>query len=459
MSAITDALNRWGALSSPELYRAVADNFGSKRSFERALSDTPHLLRFGHQTNRAYALHRPGMPPVPMYLRDEQGNDVRVGEIRALAAGQWALDSPGDIQGWMLLGQLAEASNVFQGLPWFLDQFRPAGFLGRTWVREHAVKRGWSLDVTSWTDDRVLTAALQQPWDWRGNLSIGPFVETPDHVVASKVRRDVYAKRADQVLQGMIVGASADGEQPKFTAMVDEGHVQRPVIVKFSQRITNDLAARRWADVMVTEAVASQVMTLHGMRAASTEVWRHDDRLWLETTRFDRVGAAGRRGMAALGTLAQAFNFNGPRGGWVEAVRHLHSHGVVSAEEVAKGERLATISNLLSNNDMHMGNLSFMLPSGKRVSQLEMAPVYDMTPMRWIPSLTTGAVPPLDFQEPLYRTEDAEALTIAMEVWAEASCHSLISEEWASWAADRAARIGRVLESLQSPPRGPSRDL
>lgn len=309
MSAITAALNRWGALSSPELYRAVADNFGSKRSFERALSDTPHLLRFGHQTNRAYAVHRPEMPPVPMYIRDEHGNDLMIGKLLALAAGQWALDSGGAIQGWMLLGQLAVAPDVFQGLPWFLDQFRPAGFLGRVWVRENAAKHGWSLDVTAWTDDQVLTAALQQPWDWRGNLSIGPFVETPDHLVPSKVRRNVYAKRADQVLQGMIVGASADGEQLKFTAVVDEGHVQRPVIVKFSQRITNDLAAQRWADVMVTEAVASQVMTLHGMRAASTEVWRHDDRLWLETTRFDRVGADGRRGMAALGTLAQAFNF------------------------------------------------------------------------------------------------------------------------------------------------------
>lgn len=443
MSVITDALSQ-GALPSIALYARVEHAYGSRRSYERDLADTPNLLRLGTTKNRVYGLVQPHAAPTPIWMRDEAGRDSCVGSLQSMSADQWAfIPSAKDAPVWLGLGHIPGLPNVHQGLPWFLEPFRPAGFLGRTWVREHAQAHGWTQDVTAWTDDQVITAVLQEPWDWRGNLAIGLVKDALEQWVPAANRRAVYAQRADQVMRGMVVGASADGEQPKFTAVVDEGHEQRPVIVKFSQRMTNDRAARRWADVMVTEAIASQVLTLHGLSAAPTQVWEHDDRLWLETTRFDRVGASGRRGMVSLRALALAYNYRGPQGGWVDAVRHLQRQGVVAPDDVARTERLATISHLLSNNDMHMGNLAFLLPPDTTV--LPLAPVYDMTPMRWIPSLTTGVVPELDTNEALYRTTDREALAIAYEMWSESADHPLVSEEWRSFTAHRAERINRML--------------
>lgn len=440
MTAITQALGRWGAMKPGDLYERVKDDFGSQRSFERALADTPGLLRLGRTRSRVYALRRSGVEPASIYLRDEAGSDRLLGSLVALAADQWAWEQVQEAKSWMRLGWLEQGQlPVYQGLPWFMDAFRPAGFLGRAWVRRHAHAHGWPLDVEAWTEDQVVAAAAQVPWDWRGNLSIGPAIDLPDQDVTPANRDTEYAIRADLAMEGAVIGASAEGEQPKFTAVVAEGAVARPVIVKFSGKMSGDAAARRWADVMVTEAIASQVMTLHGIAAASTEVWIHDDRLFLETTRFDRAGARGRRGMVALLPLARAFNYHGPQNGWVQAVAHLERLGIVDAEQGRLTEHLATIGHLLLNNDMHMRNLSFLVTDGWPYA-LTLSPAYDMTPMRWVPSAKTGSVPALQ-EEPVIATGDTEAKLIASEIWGETARHPLASHEWRSWAASRAEQI------------------
>jgi len=444
MTAIIQALARWGAMKSGDLYERVKDDFGSQRSFERALADTPGLLRLGSRRFRAYALCRDGVESASIYVRNEAGEDHLLGSLVALAADQWAFEQVQEAKPWMQLGWLGQGElPVYQGLPWFMDAFRPAGFLGRAWVRQHAEAQGWPLDVEAWTDEQIVTAAAQVPWDWRGNLSIGPAIDLPDQEVTLANRNAEYAIRADRAMEGAVIGASAEGEQPKFTAVVAEAETVRPVIVKFSGRIGGDAAARRWADVMVTEAIANQVMTLHGIAAASTEVWIHDDRLFLETTRFDRVGARGRCGMVALMPLARTFNYHGPQNGWVRAVAHLERLGVVDASQLQLTEHLATIGHLLLNNDMHMRNLSFLVGDGWPHA-LTLSPVYDMTPMRWVPSAKTGLVPPLQ-EEPVIATDDIDAKLIAAEIWEDTARHALVSDEWRSWAASRAEQVRRAL--------------
>jgi hypothetical protein len=444
VNAITQALARWGAMKSGDLYERVKGDFGSQRSFERALADTPGLLRLGSKRSRTYALRRDSVHPAPIYRRHESGQDELLGELLALHADQWAF-APGEhapawLQtGWLNQGQLP----VYQGLPWFMDAFRPAGFLGRAWVRQHADAHGWPLDVRAWTEDQILIAAMQEPWDWRGDLSVGPFVDLSDQVVALADRNAEYAIRADLAMEGAVVGASAEGEQPKFTAVVAGAGGMRPVIVKFSGRLDGDAAVRRWADIMVTEAIANQVMTLHGIEAASTEVWMHDDRLWLETTRFDRLGARGRCGLVALEPLARTFNYQGPQNGWVRAVAHLERLGVVDAGQLQRTEHLATIGHLLLNNDMHMRNLSFLVED-QGPHPFTLSPVYDMTPMRWAPSATTGNVPVLQ-EEPVIATDDVQAMLIVAEIWEDTARHDLVSDEWRSWAASRAGQIRRML--------------
>jgi len=446
MLPIAAALIRHGALPSQDLYKKVQDEFGSERSFQRALSDTPNLVRLGSKRNRGYAIARTDIPPSPVYMRHQDGSDYFLGNLLALEANQWTWDDAAMPQWWMLLSQLSETLPVYQGLPWFMNAFRPAGFLGRTWVREHAAAQGWSLDIQSWTDEQILSAALQVPWDWRGNLSLGPFHETEDGVVAIDDRREEYARRANLVLDGVMTGASADGEQPKFTAVVAEGNCRRSVLAKFSPRMTDDPAARRWGDIMLTEAVAQQTMAIHGLDSAATEVWMHDDRMWLETTRFDRVGARGRGGMVSLRALAYSYHYQGPANGWVQAAEHLEKRGALLEESVAKVRHIATIGHLLLNTDMHMGNLSFIVGTGPPY-RLRVAPVYDMTPMRWVPVGAQNVVPPLK-PEPLLKTHDREAMVIAAEIWEETSRRDLATDEWREWSAHRAQQIREALAAI-----------
>ncbi|MBE1160596.1 HipA domain-containing protein [Dyella acidiphila] len=441
MSAITEILARWGALPSKELLKYVADEIGSERTMQRAIKTDAHVLRLGHTKRSAYALRRPEIAPVPILLRDEQGRDHTVATLVALAAGQWWVEPTAEAPDWMLLGERSGTPGVFQGLPWYLEPFRPAGFLGRAWVREHAQAHGWTLDANAWTDDQVISAALQEAWDWRGNLGLARIADAADTAVLAENRFERYAELANQLLNGVMVGASADGEQPKFAAVVDDGKGQPPrsVLVKFSPPLAHDPAARRWGDIMVTEGMVAQVMTLHGMSAAPTQVWRHQDRIWLETTRFDRINERGRKGMASLRSLAQTFGYNGPQNGWVNAVEYLYQRNAIDAEQVARTQRLANIGHLMAHTDMHMGNLSFLLSNDAK-SPLSVAPAYDMAPMRWAPSSTTGVVPELMKEAPP-QVDDSEAMNIAREVWEVVADHDEVTPEWAEWAKDRARHL------------------
>lgn len=445
MSAITDALTRWGALSSGELYKYVAREVGTARTMQRVIKSEPNVLRLGHTTRSAYGLRRPDMEPVLIVLRDEQGRDYNIATLIALVAGQWWVDPMAGAPKWMVLGERDGTPGVFQGLPWYLEPFRPAGFLGRAWVREHAQAHGWTLDVNAWSDDQVITAALQESWDWRGNLGLTRITAATDAVVPAADRHARYAEIANQVLNGVMVGASADGEQPKFTAVIDDGKERhlRAVLVKFSPPLTDDPAAQRWGDIMVTEGVVAQVMTLHGVSAAPTQVWRYQDRIWLETNRFDRIHEKGRKGMASLRALAQTFGYTGPQNGWVDAVEHLNRRGAIDVEQVMRAKHLANIGHLVAHTDMHMGNLSFLL-SNDVDPQLSVAPAYDMAPMRWVPSSNTGAVPPLVKEDPP-RVMDSEATAIAREVWDVVAHHELVTPEWAEWAGTRARQLQELM--------------
>lgn len=189
--------------------------------------------------------------------------------------------------------------------------------------------------------------------------------------------------------------------------------------------------------------MAQQVIAIHGLDSAATEFWVHDDRMWLETTRFDRIGAHGRRGMVSLRALANSYHYQGPPNGWIQAVEHLERRGVLRPEDVANVRHIATIGQLLLNTDMHMGNLSFIVGDGWP-HPLQVAPVYDMTPMRWVPVGAQNVVPALAPQ-PLFKTSDIDAMLIAAEIWEETSRQELATEGWRQWSAERARQIREAL--------------
>lgn len=185
------------------------------------------------------------------------------------------------------------------------------------------------------------------------------------------------------------------------------------------------------------------------MSASSTRVFSHDDRLWLESTRFDRVGLNGRRGMASLRSLAERFSYRGAQHAWVGAVDHLQKKRVIDMDQYWAAKRLADVGHLIQNRDMHMGNLSFLLPSKHEGPLLTLAPAYDMSPMRWAPS-PRGVVPTIDENEGIVRVDDREAVAIAEEIWATTALHPLISNQWRKLALDRADKLRERLQEMSA---------
>ncbi|GAB2592674.1 hypothetical protein GCM10027066_34430 [Dyella jejuensis] len=139
-----------------------------------------------------------------------------------------------------------------------------------------------------------------------------------------------------------------------------------------------------------------------------------------------------------------------PWDGWVNAVEYLYRRGAIDVEQVARAQRLANIGHLVAHTDMHMGNLSFLLSNDFK-PLLSVAPAYDMAPMRWVPSSTTGVVPEL-VKEATPRVNDREALDIAREVWEVVANLDEVTPQWAEWAKDRARRR-RIWMTHHCPPR------
>ena len=289
-------------------------------------------------------------------------------------------------EGFVMQGMDAPALHS-DGLPWWLYDMRPQGYLGRAYNQRHGTRLGLPERLSDWSDTDVLRALLLQGSDLPGNLLLGSealqqFVNAPPPVpidTADKPRR--YAELSAAAAQGEMPGSSAAGEQPKFTtyAQRDDGTGPAHVIVKFSAPVPGPVS-QRWRDLLWAEHLALQVLSEHGVCAAASTVIDHDGQRFLEVQRFDRVGARGRHALFSLAALDA--EFAGQPGRWPDTARALARAKVIEAAALPDIERLWAFGTLIGNTDMHAGNLSFMSDSGRPYA---LAPAYDMTPMAFAP--------------------------------------------------------------------------
>src|SRR5581483_6629215 len=184
----------------------------------------------------------------PLYRIDQHGRPQHFGQLVALHGDACWLDTaqPPD---W-LRGEFSDG--LFPGLPWFLDDLRPQGFLGRMFAQRHARELGLGDDILRWNGDAVLTALLLRGEDGPGDFVLGESalehaLRAAAEPIRSTQREQRYAALADATLAGEPVGSSAAGEQPKFTACIETGSGDlQHVIVKFSERVDANPVARRW---------------------------------------------------------------------------------------------------------------------------------------------------------------------------------------------------------------------
>lgn len=456
---IEDLLRRNGPLTAAALGRALEV---SQPTVSRLLASAgEHIVHIGRARASRYALGREiarAGRHWPLYRIDPEGSSHLLGELGALHGGGFHF-LPAQPLPTFVHGQFSDG--LFPGLPWFLDDQRPQGFLGRSFVRRVANGIGAPEDLIRWQADDIVLALLRHGDDEPGDLVLGEdalqrtlqAMLSPDAIPTS-ARAEQYPTLADAALAGEDVGSSAGGEQPKFAALLCEeehGDEQdnagyRSVIVKFSER-TATPAGQRWADLLRCEWTASEVLLANGFASAPSELLEADDRVFLQSTRFDRTASLGRCGLVSLAALDAAYYGHG-RIEWWSFAGQLQADGWLSPEDARSLAVRGWFGALIGNTDMHLGNASLVLSDTR---PLALAPNYDMLPMALRPASTGEIVARvLDIPLPLpnQREEWAFAAQMAHAFWQRVAASPDISIEFRTIAGTHVSKLETAIRKF-----------
>ncbi len=407
-------------LSQPTVSRALAE-----------LGD--QVVRIGSGPSIQYALrdgHR-GFASAPVYRVSDEGQIRLLGSLVPVRPDGFAMVQEDGL------------TIHSDDLPWWLLDMRPQGYLGRAYAKAHSGSLRLPANPEHWSDSEVIHALLSHGHDAVGNLLIGELAR--DRFVGMSApapvdRAQDYPSLAQAAASGHLPGSSAGGEQPKFCAYCERGHV----LVKFSGAKNNSVS-ERWRDLLLAEHLALSVLGIE------SEVFDFDGQRFLEVPRFDRIGPWGRVGIFSLRSLDAQF-IGKASANWPTLVSHLASQGHVDRDAIAGASKLWAFGTLIGNTDMHAGNLSFISSHGR---PYQLAPAYDMLPMGFAPAssgVITDALAPAALSASIDGKTWREALVLAQEFLAKVRGHDGFSEKFVTCiealgqhideAASRIARIG-----------------
>ncbi|MBV8036113.1 type II toxin-antitoxin system HipA family toxin YjjJ [Roseateles sp.] len=418
----------------------------SPATLMRAVRAVPRgeVLGIGRARRSAYALRRPlrgSMAPLPLYAVDAAGRADQVGLMHLAHPHGTLLELTGHLDDfeWPLVQRGTRMQDGwFEGVPYFLQDMRPQGFLGRQFARANAAMLQVSEDPVDWSDDDTLHALSMLGADQPGNLIIGEAAlrlwqaaqnrGPAREPIAEGEEAPAYVELAAHAMSLGHQGSSAGGEFPKFGAARTLGGVPAHVLVKFSGS-DGSPGTQRWSDLLTCEQLASEIVsTLEGLEGARSRILQAGHRTFLEVERFDRHSMPGRSGLCSWAAInADWFGLHGRS--WVEGATALAGERLIDTESVRAVERLVFFGRLIGNTDMHDGNLSFR-PGARTGTPLRLAPVYDMLPMAYRPQVGVE-LPDVTFtpQLPLPGQRDtwSEAASAAMSFWRRAADDPRIS--------------------------------
>ena len=346
-----------------------------------ALGDEVVRIRAGSSIQYALRDTGRGFGEIPVYRVSAEGKIEQLGLL-----------IPVRPDGFVMIQQSEGKTLHSEGIPWWLYDMRPQGYLGRAYAINHAGLLGLPSHLTEWSDTHALRALLAHGHDAVGNLLLGDLarerflsgsLESP---VAVALKPEVYTRLSVEASRGESPGSSAGGEQPKFLAYAETAGGARHVIVKFSVREDNPVT-ERWRDLLLAEHLALQVLNAAQISAVQTSIVDFGGQRFLEVERFDRVGDLGRRGLLSLAALDAEFVGLGQ--GWAAIAQALAKAKHIEPEAADAVALLQAIGVLIGNTDMHTGNLSFVTEQGR---PYQLAPAYDMLPMAFAPK-SGGAIP------------------------------------------------------------------
>lgn len=374
-----DLLEHLG-IARPTLSRLVADAGGK-------------IARLGRTRATAYAVRQATAAGSdwPLFRMREDGALEELGHVVALSGDTFHVQLEGDRPN-LARPPEGDIKGFFPGLPWYLDDLRPQGFLGRTFAHRRGRDLGLPEDLNRWQLGDTLRALVRAGGTDIGDLLLGgdaiagalAAMDAPPDRVPADEREIRYPRWATSALEGEDVGSSPGGEQPKFTATVERGGGRYAALVKFALPGAGE-AAERWADLLVCEHLALEVLREGGMSAAASSLIHTESHTFLEVQRFDRTpDVLGRRGFVSLLALSAAF-VGDVTADWAEVGEQLLAQRWIDQDAATGMGRLHAFGRLIGNTDMHQGNIGFHLVDR---GPLPLAPAYDMLPMSLAPSRT-----------------------------------------------------------------------
>ena len=439
-SQIAALLSANASLSAIELQAATRKSQPSISLAIAQLGD--RVCKLGAARSTRYALTKDilGLPAnQSLHFTDEVGRISEFGTltqlhsrqivVRAKSRQQW-ISAPGE-------------------LPWFLKPLRPQGFLGRQYLQ---LRPDFPNDPDIWTAEQALYIAANHAADPPGAFGLGVFKawrapETTTEIGARALRYDQLAVAIGKTLPA---GSSAGGEQPKFLTGLANGPAYHHLIVKFSPPRESPFG-KRWRALLHLEHLAQTILREHGIEAAQTRIVESSVRTYLESQRFDRIGLEGQRHVVAIDALHSEF-VDAPRRNWIHTAEVLAEKKLITPAELSAVARIYAFGQFIGNSDMHFGNLSFFVDDIEK-PVLRLAPVYDMLPMMWRPSVNTGELNGLPVVTPVaipsYVREQAEAREWAFAFWRQAAMLDALDDPLRQACEASALRLGATTQPLK----------
>lgn len=362
----------------PVTARQLSEKIGiSQPTVSRVLAELGDTtLRLGSGRAIQYALRDParGLPEIPVHRVSDTGKLHLLGTLIPVRPEGFVMQHEDGKQGYS------------EGLPWWLLDMRPQGFLGRAYAARHAARLGLPQGLAEWSDTHALRALIAHGHDAIGNLLLGDlareqFLSAPPSPIGMADKPTAYGRLAEEAARGDLPGSSAGGEQPKFVAYAETPNGPRHVLVKFTSTDDNPIT-ERWRDLLLAEHLALDTLREAGIPAVTTRRIDVGAQRFLEVERFDRIGESGRHGVFSLAALDAEFVGVGAAP-WPNVVARLAATKIVQPEASTTAALLYAFGTLIGNTDMHPGNLSFVSDDGPPCA---LAPAYDMLPMGFCPT-------------------------------------------------------------------------
>lgn len=386
---------RRGPSSSKEIQVALGLSQASVSRLIKSLGD--QIVPIGSGRSRRYAAVCNAFnsgDKIPLHAVDEEGRASLLALLRPLIHGGFFVE-PENPASCQLLGD--QRNGLFDDLPYFLRDLRPQGFLGRQIARRIAEQsHDFPENPNDWTSNHIGRYLISNGDDLPGNFIFGEQSLLRIRRRPAAASYQEYPEIAKMVMEGENPGSSAGGEQPKFTIFNNETGAH--VIVKFSSDDQNQVS-ERWRDILITEYHAAQTLNSFSLPVAAPKLLEAEDRLFLETPRFDRIGMFGRSSMISLQMAAAEYADS--MSSWPRVMQELLERQLVRAEDVVTAQTYWLFGRFINNTDMHLGNLSLAMKNGI----FNLLPLYDMCSMGFAPK-ASGEVLPFVFKAP--NLEDTE---------------------------------------------------